>query len=126
MSTHTLVVEGEIVVEDGVEISDDLEFRVECSGADETCYAWWPCDACGSLTDEQAETLERTERLHGEDHRQFDGVWMTLTGDCYVASHDLVSEAAWETGIDEAGRYAVDWDAPDGTDLLLAPIEESK
>lgn len=115
---HVLVV---VADSDEPDNPDLYEYSVECPGPGKKCEAWTSCDndACSTFTLD-ATGLDQPIQ-HGVVHRRIGDDWMVLAeGECYVAGHDQVAEAA-PPGL-KPGRYAINWTpGDDGTGLTIRP-----
>ena len=55
----------------------------------------------------------RTHLQHGQEHVDWDGYWWIRTGQCWVATHAHLDEAARDAELTDPGTYRVEWDADD-------------
>jgi hypothetical protein len=97
---------------------EQFAYIVECPGVTERCQAWKTCTTEECNVDELLAADTSQPVLHGAEHRLIDDDWMVRSeGDCYVASHDHLPDAA--PAYLNPGRYAISWFPGDGTELEI-------
>ena len=106
-----------------------MDYTVECPGPSGDCDAWDECPSCyvpgQGLDPERREQLENGDpEVHGVEHQWIDGRWMVRLdpAQCYVAGHDALPDAAEYVAAGVEGRYPVEHDVGDGTELELTWI----
>lgn len=104
-----------------------LDYAIECPGVTPACALWLECSTCYvprvGLAAERREELEQTGEAHGVEHQWIDGRWMTPTTDCYLAGHDALGEEGGYIAQGKPGRWPVEHEVGDGTELYLHTIE---
>ncbi|MEU1761202.1 hypothetical protein [Micromonospora sp. NPDC005652] len=109
---HILVVTGEGE-------SHELDYAIECPGVTGRCRMWRDCHWCHARTDGEFDSWESTNVVaHGMTHRYIGDRWMVPTEECFVRDNDDLGAVAGDLGL-KPGRYAVDHDSGDGTELIL-------
>lgn len=104
---------------------DANNHEVECPGVTPECEGWLECadDDCDHDALEDAESEGDGEPIqHGKTHRNIAGMWMTQTGQCYLAGHDGLPDAV--AGQFAPGRHAISWDVGDGTEVEVFVMAE--
>lgn len=102
----------------------ELQYTVECPGPSGNCDAWDECPTCyvpgQGLSADRREELEQESHAHGVEHLWVDGRYMVRLSppQCYVAGHDALPDAAQYVAT-APGRYPVEHDVGDGTELEL-------
>jgi hypothetical protein len=103
--------------------SEHLLVSVECPGVTAACRAWQECPDCAPDHARRVKAWNESPdgTLHGVDHVVAQGLLMTPTGQCLVATHDELHDA----GVDVTrvpGRYPVDVEfVDDGEEVVLRP-----
>jgi len=104
-------------------------YRVDCPRLTDECHTYAECieDPCDrDELDRQADAGVDNPELHGAVHHRIDGDWMRQLGQCFIATHpDLVNAARQldvphDGGEVAAGEYRVTVDTTDNpVDLVL-------
>ncbi|WP_431881670.1 hypothetical protein [Micromonospora chalcea] len=114
---HILVVTGEGE-------SHELDYAIECPGVTKHCRMWWTCHWCKSLDYDLLNPDAEAEPVaHGMVHRYIDDNWMVPTEQCFLRDNDYLGVAAGDLEL-RPGRYLVDHDCGDGTELILLLVRE--
>lgn len=98
------------------EVDGGLRYSIECPGVTNACRAWVDCPKFGKECDD--DLLDEDNVAHGVEHQWIDGDWMIPTEECLVAVHDHLDDAL-DTYSPVPGRYPVDHDFGDGSELYL-------
>ena len=109
------------------------EYRVECPGLTDNCNSYAECsdDPCNDDDlDRQFDAGDDSPVLHGEVHHRIDGDWMRQLGQCFIATHPGLVNAARKLNVPHdggelaAGEYRVTVDTTGNpTDLVLELAE---
>ena len=100
-------------------IPECTDIEIECPGVADDCRMWLDCPTCEPSTVEARDAFSDGEDIiHGVEHQLIDGRLMTATDRCFIATHDHLSEAGDDLP-GEPGRYPVEADFGDGTELNL-------
>lgn len=109
---------------------DDLAYEVECSAADHyaaACAMWRECGCSVDDFEKEDDPDEAPEETAedalcpktGHEHRLCGFGLAVPSGECFVACNDNLADAASDLNITEPGRYELDYDVQDETDLYL-------
>lgn len=101
-----------------------LDYAIECPGVTEACRMWQTCVVPGCQANDRNFGWEGGT-VHGVDHGLVDDQWMTPTGLCFVQNGFDLPGAGEDVSGGNLGRYLVDHDFGDGTELLLYAIKEN-
>lgn len=103
---------------------DDRTYSAECPGISDVCRMWVACTACPPLereSDADDDMWDCDGIAHGVKHRRFSDGWLVPSQDrCFVRDNDYLPDAACYVAAEVLeGRYRVDFDVEDETDLIL-------
>lgn len=100
-----------------------LSYSIDCPGVTDSCRTYWECREDHP---EAAGEWDEEEEIHGVPHRRIPGLgWSIPSGQCYVANHDALPEEGEEIARGRVGRWPVDHEVGDGTELYLHEIKPS-
>lgn len=103
----------------------DQEYSVECPGVQDACREYLACqkeeEACQG---DGGGFLDDDGMAHGVEHAYIAGQWMLPTDRCYIAGHDDMPNTASDLDL-TPGRYPVEHDVGDGTELYLYALKEA-
>lgn len=123
---HVLI----ITVTDG-----EREYAIDCPGLTPDCQMWSECETCWPPNaSPPRDTAEFDEQMwdtdgmaHGVQHKRFSWGWCVPGDRCFARDNNHLPSAA-DYLADRynlpPGRYEVDFEAEDETDLLLTLVED--